>query len=90
MLHTTLENMNNNLSSMLYDTLESHEEVSISTSKGAVIMLSQDEYNSMQETLRLLNDKKSLSALLESYNDRDNDRLSTSYSVLEVFNDIQD
>jgi len=34
-------------------------------------MLSQDEYNSMQKTLRLLNDKKSLSALLESHNDRD-------------------
>lgn len=90
MLHTTLENMNNNLSSMLYHTLESHEEVSIATSKGAVIMLSQDEYNSMQETLRLLNDKKSLSALLASHDDRDNDRPSTSYSISEVFNDIQD
>jgi len=89
MLHTSLENMNNNLSSMLYHTLESHEEVSIATSKGAVIMLSQEDYNSMQETLRLLNDKKSLSALLDSHRARDEDKLPRSYAISEVFNDIQ-
>jgi len=69
MLHTTLENIN--LSSMVHHTLESHEEVSIATSRGAVVMLAQDDYEGMQETLRLLNDKKSLSALLESHKHRD-------------------
>ena len=47
MLHTSLENINNDLSSLLYHTIKSHEEVSISTPKGAVIMIAQDEYNSL-------------------------------------------
>ena len=87
MLYTTLENIN--LSNMVHYTLESHEEVSIATSQGAVVMLAQDEYESMQETLRLLNDKKSLSALLESHRDRDKDIKSTSYTLLEAFDDLQ-
>ena len=69
MLHTTLEDIN--LSMMLHHAIESHEEVSIATPKGAVIMLAEDEYNSMKETLRLLSDKKSLSALLASHDERD-------------------
>lgn len=88
MVHTTLENIN--LSNMLHYTLESHEEVSISTSKGAVVMLAQDEYDSMIETLRLLSDKKSLSALLDSHNDRDKGLVPKGYSMTEAFDDIQD
>ncbi len=88
MLHTSLENINNDLSSLLYHTIKSHEEVSISTPKGAVIMIAQDEYNSMQETLRLLNDKKSLKALLDSHQQRDENLKPKSYGVEEVFSDI--
>ena len=88
MLHTTLENIN--LSSMVHHALESHEEVSIATSQGAVVILAQDEYESMQETLRLLNDKKSLSALLESHKHRDEHTQPPSYTVLEAFDDLQD
>jgi len=75
---------------MVHYTLESHEEVSIATSQGAVVMLAQEEYESMQETLRLLNDKKSLSALLESHKHRDDNTQPTSYTVLEAFDDLQD
>jgi len=75
---------------MVHYTLESHEEVSIATSQGAVVMLAQEEYESMQETLRLLNDKKSLSALLESHNHRDEHTQSPSYTILEAFDDLQD
>jgi len=88
MLHTTLENIN--LSNMVHHALETHEEVSIVTSQGAVVILAQDEYDSMKETLRLLHDKKSLSALLESHKHRDNHTPSTSCTVLEAFNDLQD
>jgi len=88
MLHTTLENIN--LSNMIDHTLKSHEEVSIATSQGAVIMLAQEEYNNIQETLRLLYDKKSLSALLESHKNRDNNIKPISFSILEAFDDLQD
>lgn len=36
MLHTTLENINNNFTSVINHTLKSHEEVSIATSEGTV------------------------------------------------------
>jgi len=88
MLHTSLEYLNNDLSDMLYHTLTSNEEVSIATTKGSVIMISQEQYDSMQETLRLLSDKKSLSALLDSHNKRDENLQIDSYSVSEVFNDL--
>ena len=88
MLHTSLDNINKDISAILYHTIESCEEVSISTPKGAVIMIAQDDYESMQETLRLLNDKKSLNALLNSHNDRDKELPIQGYSIEEVFSDI--
>lgn len=88
MLHTSLENINNDLSTVLYHAIKSNEEVSISTPKGAVILMPQDEYESMQETLRLLNDKKSLKALLDSHQQRDNHEPLKSYTLEEVFSDI--
>ncbi len=90
MLITTLEKANNDLSNIVYHTLKSHEEVSIASDKGTVVMLAQEDYESMQETLRLLGDKKSLKALLDSHQQRDNNEPLKSYSVAEVFCDLQD
>jgi len=90
MLSITLENANSNLSNMVYHALDSSEEITIASNRGAVVMIAQDDYNAMQETLRLLSDKKSLKALLDSHQVRDNGELIKSYSVLEVFNDLQD
>ena len=45
MIHTSMENINNDILSTVYHTIESNEEVSISTPKGAVIMLAQDKDN---------------------------------------------
>ena len=88
MLHTSLENLNKDMSNILYHTIETCEEVSISTPKGAVIMIAQDDYESMQETLRLLSDKKSLNALLNSHHNRDKNIVIQSYNIEEVFSDI--
>jgi len=51
-------------------------------------MLPQDDYESMMETLRLLEDKKSLKALLDSHTLRDQGKEVVSYSVEEVFSDL--
>lgn len=84
----TLEQANKDLISHINYTLTTHEEVNISSSNGAIIMIPQTDYESMQETLRLLADKKSLKALLDSHEDRDNNSSIKSYSIAEVFSDI--
>ncbi len=84
----TIEQASNNLQQHINYTLETHEEISISSTNGAIIMISQDDYESMQETLRLLADKKSLRALLDGHNSRDLNQAIQSYSVEEVFSDI--
>jgi PHD/YefM family antitoxin component YafN of YafNO toxin-antitoxin module len=90
MLSVTLDSANNNLQNIVYHALDSSEEVSIASNRGAVVMIAQDDYNAMQETLRLLRDKKSLKALLDSHQQRDSGKPIKSYSVSEVFNDLQD
>ena len=88
MLHTSIENISNDISSAIYHTIKSNEEVSISTPKGTVIMVEQNNYEAMQETLRLLSDTKSLKALLDAHELRDNSKPLQSYSVDEVFSDL--
>lgn len=84
----TLEQANQDLISHINYTLATHEEINIASTNGAIIMIPQDDYESMQETLRLLADKKSLKALLDGHYSRDNSIKCKSYSVEEVFSDI--
>lgn len=65
MVAITLNNAVGNLPKIIADTIRNQEETVIVTDDGAVVMLSQDNWDSMLETLRLLRDKKSLKALLE-------------------------
>lgn len=65
MVSVTLNNAIGNLPKIIADTISNQEETIIVTDNGAVVMLSQDKWDSMLETLRLLRDKKSLKALLE-------------------------
>ena len=51
-------------------------------------MLPQEDYESMQETLRLLMDKNSLRALLDGHNVREKGLIPKSYSVEDVFSDL--
>lgn len=84
----TLEQANQDLVSHINYALDTHEEVNISSSNGAIVMIPQDDYESMQETLRLLADKKSLKALLDSHDARDKGIVQNTYSVEDVFSDL--
>lgn len=84
----TLEQANQDLISHINYTLDTHEEVNISSTNGAIVMISQVDYESMQETLRLLADKRSLKALLDSHESRDNNTPLKTYNIEEVFSDI--
>lgn len=85
----TFEEANSDMLSTINYSLETHEEINIATSKGAVVIIPQDDYESMQETLRLLQDTKSLKALLDSHTNRDNKIKNESYNIKDVFSDLQ-
>ncbi|MBL0721952.1 MAG: type II toxin-antitoxin system Phd/YefM family antitoxin [Sulfurovum sp.] len=84
----TLEQANQDLVSHINYTLQTHEEVNIASSNGAIVMIPQNDYESMQETLRLLADKKSLKALLDGHEAQDAHKKSKTYSIEEVFSDL--
>ena len=84
----TLEQANQDLISHINYSLATHEEVNIASSNGAIVMIPQVDYESMQETLRLLADKKSLKALLVSHDARDKNIDQKTYKVEDVFSDL--
>ncbi|MCI0501915.1 MAG: hypothetical protein L0Y61_09275, partial [Epsilonproteobacteria bacterium] len=67
----TLNQATLELSKFINYSLETKEEINIASDNGAVILLPQADYELMLETLRLISDKKSLKALLESHSIRD-------------------
>jgi len=84
----TIEQANKDITSLVNYSLETHDEVTIATELGAVIVLPQDDYNSMQETLRLLMDKKSLSALLEGHQIREQGKEPNTKALEDIFSDL--
>jgi len=86
----TIKQANSDLIGHINYILRTHEEVNIASENGAIVMIPQDDYEAMQETLRLLQDKKSLKALLDGHEQRDKNQVIQSYSVEEVFSDLQD
>ena len=59
------------LPGLIDTTIKDVEETVIVSDHGSVVVIDQDEWESIQETLRLLKDKRSLRALLESHERRD-------------------
>lgn len=66
--------------------VDDHEEVIVTHKRGNIVLISMDEWESYQETLRLLKDKTALHALLQSFEDREN-RKNSGKSVEDVFTD---
>lgn len=64
-----------------------HDQVILTHKKGNVVLISMEEWESYQETQRLLNDKETLKALIQSFEDHDAKKQRGS-SVDEVFADL--
>jgi len=84
----TIEQASIDLISMIDYSLKTREEINIATKNGAVIILPQEDYEAMQETLRLLMDKRSFQALIDGQKERLEGRIPKSYSFEEIFNDL--
>ncbi|MCF8372509.1 MAG: hypothetical protein K9H64_12845 [Bacteroidales bacterium] len=81
----TLHTATTNLQNLIADTLSNQEETVIVTDTGSVVMIDQQNWNGILETLKLLKDEKSLKALLEGHKERSVKGKSKGKSVEEVF-----
>ena len=87
MVSVTLNNAVGNLPKIIADTISNQEETVIVTDDGAVVMLSQENWDGMLETLRLLKDKRSLKALLDGQTRRKQE-INQGKSPEEIFYDL--
>ena len=85
---TTLKNAITNLPTIISSTIQTEEETVIVTDDGSVVLVEQDNWNSMVETLRLLKDKRSLTSLLQSIEARKNGKRPIGKTIDQIFTDV--
>jgi len=86
----TLDQAAVDLKSIILRTIRDRDETVIASNEGAVVLLDENEWSNIKEMLRLLNDKESLTALLESHGLRDQGKRPEGVSPEEAFSDVQD
>jgi PHD/YefM family antitoxin component YafN of YafNO toxin-antitoxin module len=84
----TLEHAITNLESIIQNTIRDHDETIIASREGSVVVIDESEWSNIKETLRLLSDKESLTALLESHAIRDRGGQPVGLSAEEIFGDV--
>ena len=84
----TLEHAITNLESIIQNTIRDHDETIIASREGSVVVIDESEWSNIKETLRLLSDKESLTALLESHAIRDRGGKPVGLSAEEILGDV--
>ncbi len=85
----TLDKLNSNFTNYFINTINIDEELLVTSEFGNLVIINENQWNKMNETLMLLSDKISLKALLVSHQERESGLGSKSYSIEEVFSDLQ-
>ena len=85
----TLQQASLNLPLIVESTINNSEETFIVSELGTVVMLDEKYWEEIQETLRLLRDKKSLAALLTGHQQRDQGIAPQGKGITEIFDDLQ-
>lgn len=88
MISVSLSNATKSLAQLIEKTVTDNEETLIVSEKGSVVMIDQEEWENIQETLNLLRDRKSLKALLDGHRTRDEGKEPPGVSVQEAFHDL--
>lgn len=78
-----------NLADIISKTIDDSDENAIVSDVGVVILVPHQHWDSIQETLRLLQDKRSLQALLEGHRVRELGQPVEAVTVNEAFGDLQ-
>ena len=84
----TLDQASADLKAIIQQTIRDKDETVIASSDGAVVVLDENEWSNIKETLRLFTDKQSLSALLESHAIRDRSEKPNGITPEEAFKDV--
>ena len=88
-MHTiTIDTASQDLKNIVIKTIRDREETIIATDEGSVVILDESEWSHIKETLRLLSDKDSLVALMESHSIRDRGGVPEGISPEEAFKDV--
>jgi PHD/YefM family antitoxin component YafN of YafNO toxin-antitoxin module len=85
----TLGNLQSNLNSLISKTLADDDALTITTEEGAVVLVSEKEWNALQETILLLKDEKSFRALLDGHKSRNAGYQINAESTETAFYDLQ-
>jgi len=86
----SLQKASSNLPRVIENTIKNSDETVIVSEVGTVIMVDENYWEEIPETLHLLRDKKSLRALLDGHHQRDKGIIPQGKTEVEVFNDLQD
>ena len=88
-MHTvTLKEADRDLRAIIRRTIRDKDEIVIASDEGAVVMMDEAEWLRIKETLRLLSDRESLAALLESHMARDRGRRPDGIAAEDAFKDV--
>jgi PHD/YefM family antitoxin component YafN of YafNO toxin-antitoxin module len=87
MLAMNLSEARKHLFALREQIVADHEAAILTHKKGNVVLISMDEWESYNETIRFMKDREALKALLQSFEDRDQGK-KTGKSVEEVFSDL--
>ena len=76
-----------NFLSMFENAVRRSEATEINSNYGSAVLVDKNTWESMNETLLLLNDKTALKALLQGHEQRDNS-IKTGKTIDEIFTDV--
>ena len=84
----TFDIASRDLKSVILKAIKDKDETIIAAEEGSVVILDENEWSHIKETLRLLNDKDSLVALIESHAIRDKGGKPEGLDPEEAFHDL--
>ncbi len=87
MLALNVNNAKNNFLEMFDKAVRKSEITEITSSYGSAVLIDKNTWESMNETILLLNDKRALKALLEGQESRKNGTIEGK-TIEEVFPDL--
>ncbi len=73
MYNTNITNARANLYNLVNMAIDDSEVININTKNGNALLISEDDYNSLIETIYIMQDKKTMNAIKESKENMNND-----------------
>ncbi len=87
-MQITLDNVTQNPNYYFNSVLTGTENLIVASENGNLVITREEDWNQLNETLKLLLDKKSLQSLLEGINSRQTNTPIKSYSIEDVFSGL--